>query len=171
VELAGHGVSSLLVNQPEGPFFPEDPNPPVTETIFEMRELSRDLDLLASRPQIDPARLGLVGFSFGAVRGATFAGAQGGRLKIAVLASLASSYDSPAMASFDPIVWVPHISPTALFLQEGRQEGWSTAEEIEAMANAAREPKRLVWYETGHGLDEQSYLDRLGWLAQALGPG
>lgn len=169
VDLAGHGVASLLVSQPEGQPLPGDPAPPVTEIIFEMRELSRDLDLLASSPEVDPRRLGFVGFSFGAVRGATFAGSQGSRLRIAVLASTPPSYDTPGMASFDPIAWVPYVSPAALYIQEGRQDTWFTADQAESLIAAAREPKKLAWYDANHGLNAEAYDDRLGWLSQSLG--
>jgi len=66
-------------------------------------------------------------------------------------------------------VWVPYVSPAALYVQEGSQDPWFTREEAEALIAAAREPKHLVWYEAGHNLDDQSYRDRLDWLAEALG--
>jgi dienelactone hydrolase len=167
--LAGRGVASLLITQPEAQQLPGDGNAAVTEIVYEMREMSRAMDLLASRPEVDPSRLGFVGFSFGAVRGATFAGFQGGRLKIAVLASTPPSYDTPAMASFDPIAWVSHVSPAALYIQEGKLDTWFTHDEAEALIGAAREPKRLVWYDANHGLDGSAYDDRLAWLGDALG--
>jgi dienelactone hydrolase len=169
LDLASRGVAALLVNQPEAQAVPLDADAAVNEIVFEMRELGRDLDLLASRPEIDPARLGFVGFSFGAVRGATFAGSQGGRLRIAVLDSLPPRYNAPGMEAFDPIAWVPHVSPAMLYLQEGRQDAWFTAAEAESLIAAAREPKKLVWYEADHGLNDQAYRDRLGWLSEILG--
>ena len=96
--LAGRGVASLLITQPEAQEVPGDGNAAVTEIVYEMREMGRAMDLLASRPEVDPSRLGFVGFSFGAVGGATFAGFQSGRLRIAVLASTPPSYDTPAMS-------------------------------------------------------------------------
>jgi len=66
-------------------------------------------------------------------------------------------------------VWVPYVSPAALYVQEGSQDPWFTREEAEALIAAAREPKHLVWYEAGHNLDDQSYRDRLDWLAETLG--
>ncbi len=169
LELARRGIAVLLINQPEH-FDMPDPATAASELAYEMREMDRALALLAARPEVDPDRLGFVGFSFGAVRGATFAGFEGGRLRIAILASLPSSYDTPAMASFDPIAWVGHVSPAALYLQEGTQDTWFTREEAETLIAAAHEPKELQWYEAGHGLDQQSYLDRLDWLVRALGP-
>ena len=169
LDLAGSGIASLLISEPELNPYPVTDAEAVTNIIFEMRELRRALDLLASRPEVDAERLGLVGVSFGAVRAATFAGIEGGRLRIAVLMSTPPSYDVPAMAPFDPIAWVPHVSPAALFIQEGTQDQWFTHDEAESLIAAAREPKKLVWYQADHGLNEDADDDRRGWLIAALG--
>jgi dienelactone hydrolase len=169
VEFSKHGIASLLVDYPELYPVPVSDQEAVTEIIFEMREFRRLMDWLAARPEVDPDRLGLVGVSYGAVRAATFGGVEGGRLKITVLMSVAPSYDAPAMAPFDPITWAPHVSPCALYIQEGTQDSWFTHDEAESLIAAAREPKRLVWYEGGHGLNAQAYADYQTWLIAALG--
>ncbi len=168
-DLARRGVASLLVTQPELDAEPMTDSAAINEIVYEMRELERSLDLLAGQPVVNPKRLGFVGFSYGAVRGATFAGIEGGRLRIAVLMSTPPSYDAPAMASFDPIVWVPRVSPASLFIQLGKQDTWFTHDAGESLTAAAREPKELVWYDAGHGLDSNAYDDRLAWLTSALG--
>jgi dienelactone hydrolase len=168
VELAGRGVASLLIDSPELYAVPSTDQEAVAEMVFEMRELRRLLDWLGSRPDVDAGRLGLFGFSFGAVRAATLAGVEGGHLKIAVLRSTPPSYDYPAMAPFDPIAWVPYASPCALYIQEGARDTWFTHDQADSLAAAAREPKRLVWYDAGHGLDDQADADYMGWIVAAL---
>jgi uncharacterized protein len=169
IELAGHGVASLLIDPPELYAVPATDREAVSEMIFEMRELRRLVDWLASQPEVDPHRLGLVGVSYGAVRAATFAGVEGGRLKIAVLMSTPPSYKYAPMAPFDPIVWAPYVAPCALYIQEGTQDQWFTNDEAESLVAAAHEPKRLVWYEAGHGLNNQASTDFHSWLVAALG--
>jgi dienelactone hydrolase len=169
IELARHGVASLLIDSPELYAMPVTDHEAVAEIVFEMRELRRLVDWLGSRSDVDPMRLGLFGFSFGAVRAATFAGVEGGHLKIAILRSTPPSYDYPAMAPFDPIAWVPYASPCALYIQEGSQDGWFTHDQAESLAGAARQPKRLVWYDSGHGLNDQANTDFHAWLVAALG--
>jgi dienelactone hydrolase len=170
LDLASHGIASLLIKEPELNPMPLTDADAVTSIIFEMRELRRALDLLASRPEVDPQRLGVVGVSFGAVRAGTFAGIEGRRLRIAVLASTPASYDYAPMAPFDPVVWAPHVSPAALYVQEGTQDTWFSHDEAESLIAAAREPKKLVWYPADHGLNGDAYNDRQGWLIAALGP-
>jgi pimeloyl-ACP methyl ester carboxylesterase len=169
VDLAGHGLVSLLINQPELMSNPSTHAEAVTEIVFEMRELRRSLDLLASQPEVDPTRLGFAGFSFGAIRGGTFAGIEGARLKIAVLASTPPSYKLSYMAPFDPIVWAPYVAPAALYVQEGLQDTWFTHDEAESLVAAARTPKKLAWYDAGHLLNTTAGADREAWLEEALG--
>jgi dienelactone hydrolase len=169
-DMAGRGIASLLVDYPELYPFPATGEQAVTNMIFETRELRKLVDWLASRPEIDPTRLGLYGVSYGAVRAGMFAGVEGGRLKIAVLNSTPSTFGTAEMAPFDPIAWAPYVSPCALYLQEGTQDTWFTHADAEAYIAAAKEPKRLVWYEAGHGLDAQAYTDEINWLVAAVGP-
>jgi dienelactone hydrolase len=171
VSLADHGLVSLLINQPEWKTDPSTDLEAVTEIIFEMRELRRSLDLLASQPEVDATRLGFVGFSFGAIRGGTFAGVEGKRLKIAVLASTPPSYKVPHMAPFDPIVWAPYVAPAALYVQEGLQDTWFTHAEAESLVAAASQPKKLAWYDAGHLLNSAATDDRQRWLEEVLGGG
>ncbi len=169
IALTRHGVVSLLITQPEWKSAPASDAEAVNEIVFEMRELQRSLDLLAAQPIVDPGRLGFVGFSFGAVRGGTYAGVDARRLRITILASTPSSYDAPAMAPFDPIVWAPHVAPAALYLQEGTQDPWFTRAEAESYIAAAGQPKELVWYEANHGLNALALTDRLEWLGGMIG--
>jgi hypothetical protein len=34
---------------------------------------------------------------------------------------------------------------------------------------AAPEPRTILWYEAGHGLDQQAAVDRLDWLREEIG--
>jgi uncharacterized protein len=72
------------------------------------------------------------------------------------------------MAPFDPVVWVQYVAPAAYYVQEGTQGVWFTHDEAESLAAAAHEPKSLVWYESGHGLNQTAYNDRVGWLEKTL---
>lgn len=169
VELSKHGIASLLLDYPELYPVPVTDAEAVSDTIFEMREFRRLFDWLANRPEVDSNRLGLVGVSYGAVRAGMFAGVEGGRLRLAVLNSTPESYHYPAMAAFDPITWAPYVSPCALYVQEGTRDTWFTRSDAESLIAAAREPKRLLWYDADHGLNDQAYNDYMGWVTEALG--
>src|ERR1035437_2169963 len=148
-DLARRGVASLLITQPENDVEPLSDSDAINEIVYEMRELQRSLDLLAAHPDIDAHRLGFVGFSFGAVRGATFAGVVGNRLRVAVLMSTPPSCEAPAMVSFDPIVWVPHVSPASLFISWASRTPGSPA--TRAILLSLRPKNRRRWSGTRPG--------------------
>ena len=62
-----------------------------------------------------------------------------------------------------------HVAPASLFIQLGKQDTWFTRADGESLVAAANAPKKLVWYDAGHGLDGNAYNDRIAWLTETLG--
>ena len=143
----------------------------------------RGIDLLRSRPDVDPGRIGYVGWSAGARTGAILAGVEP-RLRTVVLmsggATPVSAYAAKAPASLrpairrylspvDPLRYVPRASAPGLLLQDGRKDQIVPRSALEAMAHAAPRGTTLRWYSADHGLNPKAYHDQLVWLAQKLG--
>ena len=94
--LAGEDIGLLAIDAPyhgarsQGPAVLEHivQDPPAMAAMVRQTtiDLRRGLDLLASRPECDPHRLGFIGFSFGALTGAMLAGSDT-RVHSAVLLS------------------------------------------------------------------------------------
>ncbi|MFH2001882.1 MAG: hypothetical protein ABIK28_19520 [Planctomycetota bacterium] len=160
-------------------------------------DLRRGMDLLSTRPGVDPSRLAYVGHSYGAQWGAILS-AVDDRIKAVVLMGgvpdLASIYlenDDPDMvdlraivpkeelenylrvnASTDAIHYVPLAAPTPLLFQFARHERYFNEEAMKRYAQAASEPKKVKWYDTGHDLnDVQALIDRSEWLQEKIGIG
>ena len=102
----------------------------------------RALDTLAARSDVDPKRLGVVGFSLGAqtaaaagLRRATGSGA---------VARICSSRPEHATR------WVPHA-------------------QLLALERAAPGHPRVRWYDDGHVVDAAIRQDQLSWQAAELG--
>src|ERR1051325_9651872 len=78
--LAPKGIVSLLVDAmwsaPEW-YGHRDPDQDYDNSIRQVIALRRAMDLLASRPQVDKARLGFVGHDYGGMYGMLMAGADG----------------------------------------------------------------------------------------------
>lgn len=135
----------------------------VPQTVVDVR---RGLDYLQTRPNIDHKRLGLVGFSLGAVLGAVAAGVDT-RLKANVLVSgggdwavilkyLAAeartvggqqiagtenvdwTFVSALLSPEDPITFAPHIAPRALLMMNGRKDTTIIPQAAEALYQAAQ---------------------------------
>lgn len=183
--LAEHGVVSLLVSG----YFPWRVKPLDKDSdrmalIGQIRDLRRALDLLISQPGVDPARVGFVGHSMGAMHGVILS-AIDQRVKAAVLIApdsiwadwifegygLAPQLESvyrTAMASFDPLAYVGLSRPASLFFQFGSTDQFVSPDVARTLYAAASEPKRIGWYTGGHDLDAAAGTDRTAWLETEL---
>jgi len=72
------------------------------------------------------------------------------------------------MSEIDPINHVGHLSPAPLFFQFGRNDPHVPNERADEFFAAAKEPKEMKVYDSGHGLNEESTRDRKEWLKKQL---
>jgi dienelactone hydrolase len=157
-------------------------------------DLRRAIDLLERLPIVDAKRIGYVGHSYGAQWGAILSAADK-RLKTCVLiggvAAGADIWASPdpdlqayksklkpetlkkyieVTSTLDAIRYVPNAAPTTLLLQFGRYERYFDEASMKRYEKASSDPKKLLWYDTGHELNDiQAYIDRALWLQKELG--
>jgi uncharacterized protein len=181
--LAGLGIGLLAIDAPyhgarsQGPSALQSvlEHPPamaamVRQTVLDLR---RGLDLLAGRPECDPHRLGLIGFSFGALTGAMLAGSDtrvrssvllSGGAGWATILSRAQAGDSPTgseaavvpsgqLGALDPYSlgeWVSRIAPRPALIGNGlHDEVFPRASEV-AFRRAGGEGSVLFWWDGGH---------------------
>lgn len=160
-------------------------------TVVEMR---RAIDLLLSRTDVDPNRIGYVGHSFGAQFGAILT-AVDPRIKAAVLmagaaeeADLLLRSDNPrvvdlraslpkgqldtylnTLADLNAVNYIRYAQPTSLLLQFANFEQYFDHASMERYAAAATEPKTVLFYDSAHELnDPQALKDRADWLGKRL---
>jgi dienelactone hydrolase len=172
----------------------DDPESDHAAFVQAVVDLRRGIDLLAARPDVDAKRLGYVGHSFGAQWGAILS-AVDPRLKGVVLmagvpdqAAIWRDGQDPAVVAYRAeipkekldaylqscartaaIRYVPHAA-TPLLFQFARYERYFDRTAMERYAKAAREPKQVKWYDTGHELnDPQALQDRAAWLRDKIG--
>ena len=183
--MADHGVASILVAG-YFPWYvtPSDKGSDRAGMIGQVRELRRAIDLLQSQADFDPERIAFVGHSMGAMHGANLV-AVDRRVKAAVLMvphstmadwifagygldpSTEKAYRA-AMTPFDPIAFVPHAAPAALFFQFGADDVYLPRQVAESLYAAASEPKRVGFYDGGHDLDALAMAQRDAWLIEQL---
>ena len=161
------------------------------EQIQLIKDLQRAVDVLHARANVDDDRIAYSGLSYGGAMGALFVGIER-RLKAAVLmvgdGGLVSHFTGPedlgvmaglscatrnawfrAMVPIEPIRFIPHASPTALLLQNGRLDNLVPVADSEALHAAVPEPRTILWYNAGHALNQQAVADRHEWLTQQIG--
>ena len=162
------------------------------EQIQLIVDLRRAVDVLTQYGQTDPERLGYIGYSYGAAMGGLLAGVEH-RIKAYGLmvgdgglvthftdgAEPVGGFETipagmretwlQAMEPIDSIHFVGHAAPSALFFQNARYDSLVTEEDALVYQETGSEPKRVEWYDSGHGLPAQAYLDMVGWLAEQIG--
>ena len=158
-------------------------------------DLRRGIDVLRARFDVDPNRIAYVGHSSGAHWGAIMS-AVDRRLKTVVLmtgvpdeSTIMMESDDPdyvdarqatpkevfekylrVITSLDAINYVPYASPTPLLFQFARFEQYFNEAAMQRYARAASEPKLVLWYDTGHGLNDlRPLIDRANWLRTHIG--
>lgn len=195
VYLARHGAVVLTPDAPyirRGGDFPTFTALDRDEQIQHIRELRRGFDLLAARVDVDPARLAFIGRSHGGAMGALLAGVEP-RLKTAILIvadggmvahftggggatelferqqAAARQAWIAAMSAIEPIRFLHRAPPTSILFQNGRSDSAVAPHLAEALHAAARGDFEVRWYDAGHRLNAQSFVDQLAWLHHRLG--
>ena len=161
------------------------------EQIQLMKDLQRAVDVLLAQGNVDPARIGFSGFSYGGMTGVHFVGIEK-RLKVAVITAgyggnvtaATNTVLLPQLPQFscaarsdwfrdnvpiEPIRFIPGASLTALLFQIARLDAAVPLADAEAVYAAAPSPKEVLYYDTGHGFNAQAVADRYSWLSKQLG--
>ena len=138
-------------------------------------DLMRSLDYLESRDDIDMNRTGFAGFSMGGSIGASFC-AHEPRVRAVVLAITGGDFRkfkrfavdaeagerlTQAYRMVDPVLYVSRISPRPLLMINAAHDEIIPREATDALFEAAREPKRIIWYDCGHAELPDEYLGEM----------
>jgi dienelactone hydrolase len=119
----------------------------------------RALDLLAARRDVDPGRLGLVGFSLGAQTAAILAGDDSRLKAIGIVAGRGGD---------TPLHWI-RKAHAHLFFQAGTKDEVVPHKQLVALIRAAPDHPLVRWYATGHGMSRRSFDDQVAWLVREIG--
>jgi dienelactone hydrolase len=163
------------------------------QTVVDLR---RGVDLLSQRADVDRKRLGYIGASYGGSIGGVLAGVEPRIKAYALLVGIGSLgdflRDSPhptaakarqaltpdqvresieILDDVQPIHYISHAAPSALFFQNGRTDAFMPIESVNRYHAAGSEPKQIKWYDAGHGLNAEAFADRAKWLAEQIGIG
>jgi dienelactone hydrolase len=186
IGVARRGVIALILEQsqvaaarsPIWTFTAQD-RAEAVQTVIDAR---RAIDLLTARADVDAARIGYYGFSYGAWLGAITAAVDkrvslvvlrsGGPQILAEIARSSSRTTTPAyevlMSAVDQMAYAANIT-TPVLVQNGARDTTYTAEQIRAWQDRIGGAKTVKTYDAGHELDAQSLADALSWIAQRWG--
>lgn len=193
-ELARRGAVVLSIDAPwvRRGGMPDFTTRDSVEQVQLMRDLRRAVDVLLTRRDVDPTRIGFIGGSYGGAMGTLFVALET-RLRAAVLfvadgglvthstatdgsavgplASLSAERQTQwrrAMWAIEPQRFASLITRTPLLLQNGRRDAMVSNEDAEALHRAITGPTTIAWYDSGHGLPRDAYMARVAWLSTHL---
>ena len=156
-------------------------------------DFRRGVDLLLARKEIDPARLGYVGHSYNAHSGGILAAVEKRIASFVLMAGEFAdeeyifNFESPAITQFrqrngekalrdffqqyafdDPVHFISHSAPAAVFLQFGRKDEGIPEKFARGYFDRFAEPKKVEFYDAGHALNKEARKDRVQWLVERL---
>ncbi len=143
------------------------------------------IDMLEERPDVDPARIAMVGHDFGAMHGVILA-AEDERIAGAVLIAATPRWGDwfltfwqlpddrhdylRALAPLDPITRVAELAPRPVCFQFASSDYYIAPMTGHEFHRAAGEPKEIHAYEADHGVrDPGAREDRAAFLGRLLG--
>jgi pimeloyl-ACP methyl ester carboxylesterase len=200
IALAGRGIASLSIDDPGGrragsAFSPSrwDAAAARGERERLVADARRGLDLLATRPEVDPRRLALVGHGSGSQTGAAVAALDARVIAVVLMAGSAAETaywtrgDGPgpvlfrgmlalegqqaflaAIEPFDAIRFLPRIAPRPLLLQFATRDEIVAPWDARLSILAAGDGAAVEWFDAGHALTDAARAAREAWLAHAL---
>lgn len=120
------------------------------QSIVDMR---RGLDYCATRDDVDMDRIGYLGVSMGAIMGGVLCGVES-RIDAAVLmlgGSVGTLFPG-LLDAIDPANYIANFAPRPLLMLNGRNDPLIPPAAAQRLYDAAKDPKKIVWYDTGHTL-------------------
>jgi len=144
------------------------------ESIVEYRQA---LDYLKNHPDVDSARVGLLGYSLGAMMGSILAGVDervqacvfmvGGDM-VHVYRPHVPVFLRGLLEPVSPANFVARISPRPVFFINGTRDATVPREAATHLHEAAGEPKRILWADAGHILPPEVAAEGVDWLREQL---
>ena len=147
--LARRGAVTMTISQPND----------VTTYRPLVVNARRALDALAARSDVDPARLGVVGFSLGAQTAAILVGDDHRPKTAGIIGGRGTAV---------ALYWIRR-SRAALFFQAGTRDPVVPHAQLLALERAAPGRPRVRWYDAGHVVNAQIRRDQVAWQAAELG--
>jgi formylglycine-generating enzyme required for sulfatase activity/dienelactone hydrolase len=140
--------------------------------VMWVKDASRAIDYVQTRPELDHDKIAYYGYSWGAVMGAIVPAVEP-RIKACVLALGGLGYQH-SLPEVDVINFISRVKQPVLMLN-GRYDFFfpvdSTQEPFYQMLGSKKEQKKHLVYETSHNIPRNELIkESTNWLDQYLGP-
>jgi fermentation-respiration switch protein FrsA (DUF1100 family) len=186
-EMAGRGAACLLVetlwSDPDF-FLKRTQAEDLQNSIEEVANIRRAIDLLLSQSKVDAGRFALVGHDFGGMYGVLAGSLDRRPTHYVIMAATPRFPDwylySPRLEGsareefisqfvpLDPITHIDNLSPAPVLFQFGTDDPHVPQDRANEFYRAAQQPAEIKWYDSGHGLNADATSDRIQWLKEKL---
>jgi predicted esterase len=186
-EMARSGAACLLIetlwSDPDF-FLKRTQAEDIQNSIEEVANIRRAIDLLLSQPGVGDGRFALVGHDFGGMYGVLAGSLDRRPTHYVVMAATPRFPDwylySPKLEGeprekfinqflpLDPITHISNLSPRPVLFQFGLDDPHVPKDRAQEFHQAAKQPREVKWYESGHGLNPEAASDRKKWLKDQL---
>ena len=186
------GAVSLLIDDPSARPEPwrrqifdfNDPEQAREGFIQTIIDLRRCVDLLVERSDVDPQKIGFVGFCFGATQGGILCGIERRISAYALMAGglrLSEFWKDritgqprldeyiQATEPFNVGYYIVHSAPAAVLYQFGTEDRNVPKEKALEFYKTGPIPKDIKWYNSGHNLNIEATYQRIEWFHEKLG--
>ena len=191
--LAARNVVTLTITEPSTSSPPAPAPGGAAATLRQIRDLQvrnvvairRAVDLLQSLPEVDPHRIGYLGWSAGAEADSTFVGCigpsgQGPRSPLSRRRVTRSPHSlrrrrpglraavRQDLGSIDPIRYVAKARPGSVLLEDGTKDEIVPHTALLNIVHAAPHGTTVHWYAAPPALNRAAYHDAFDWFARKL---
>ncbi len=145
------------------------------------RNYRRALDYLATRPDVDMARIGLVGYSMGSIMGSilgsvdnrigAFAFCVGGDPFLPIARATVDDKTRNDILIVCPSLYIRHIPSKPIIMFNGLEDVVVVAPAAKILQAAAPQPNQVVWYQGGHDVPDAIRARAVDWMTKQLKPG
>ena len=145
------------------------------------RNYRRALDYLATRPDVDMTRIGLVGYSMGSIMGSilgsvdsrveAFAFCVGGDPFLPIAHVTPDDKDRLAIMEVSPSLYIHHIPSKPIIMFNGLTDVVVVPPAAKLLQASAPQPNQVVWYNGGHDVPDAIRTRAVEWMTKQLKPG
>ena len=138
-------------------------------------DVRRAVELLRSRSDVDPERIGFLGYSRGCQWAALAASVEHPQAVVLMgpraepSKNVLPAKDRHLVTDLDTVRYMGRIAPAKLLLQGGRYDDVIPPADVRELYAAAKQPKELRWYPTGHEFNAATLNEQLAFLVRVLG--
>jgi uncharacterized protein len=150
----------------------------LAETIRQgVKDYRRALDWLSSRKDIKADRIGAMGYSLGSIMSSILGGVDTRVRSIALCvggdATVGYSATEPAETkeralAISPSLYISHMAGRPILFLNGKTDQIIPKKATDLLYEAARDPKEIRWFESGHSLPQDALAQAVKWTVAEL---